>query len=518
MKKSTKSIVIAGASVAVLVGILLALLFLTPQPSDNLTGVTYPTDANGEQYAVDSKGNVIPSVKDENGNIISAGIVTLNDRDVSRLHSVKVENEEISYEYLIEKEEMLTGSTDPNTGLEYTDTFYSYELVENEDIRLGQTALDSMIEDITNLVTTKIIDINGENLEEYGLDNPRIVITATYDDGQECIIKLGDDALGDTGVYIQYNDEKAVYLISNETADTMLYSFDEIISLEVIPLDSDSAVSEFVGVTLSGESYSSNPTIISNEDYSSNAYYMTTEGAELSNENSILIMDNLAGLAALEVLVYQPTQEQLEEYSLLNAVATISVEYSDETYVIKGAKADETNMAYLYSEELDCIYSIEMEKVQWINLSYDELLYEYFFNPVLLYTENFIINAEDKEYNFEVEEELIEDVETGDIVEETYNVELDGETVDTDSFLELFSYITIKTIETLPDETQKEVMLSGTPTLTIEAEFSIEAENDKVEFYNLGEELYLAVVDGVERCIIEQEYINKIIEDTKSLV
>ena len=104
MKKSTRNILIAVCAVVLLVGILL-LVTLVPWGGDSATDITtstYPTDENGEQYATDAMGNKIPSEKDKNGNILSAGIVTLADQGPLNLEKIEVQNDSGSFTVLAE--------------------------------------------------------------------------------------------------------------------------------------------------------------------------------------------------------------------------------------------------------------------------------------------------------------------------------------------------------------------------------------------------------------------------------
>ena len=83
------------------VGVYFLVQNFVPDSSDATTA-TYPTDENGEQYATDLKGNKIDSQKDNNGNILSAGVEELIDHVPADIKSVKVTNEYGSFEITAE--------------------------------------------------------------------------------------------------------------------------------------------------------------------------------------------------------------------------------------------------------------------------------------------------------------------------------------------------------------------------------------------------------------------------------
>ena len=171
MKKTTRNIIIAAAAVAVLVGVFF-LVQLIPSSNSGSTGPTYPTDENGEQYATDAKGNKIPSEKDKDGNILSAGVVELENKGPLKLKQIDVENESGTFSILAETPKT-TGSGDTDaTGTSST----KYTLVGFEDEALFSGQPEAIANDAANMTTTQIIDITGKNPEEYGLDKPLSLI------------------------------------------------------------------------------------------------------------------------------------------------------------------------------------------------------------------------------------------------------------------------------------------------------------------------------------------------------
>ena len=159
MKKSTRNILIAVCAVVILVGILL-LVTLVPWGGDSDTDITtstYPTDENGEQYATDAMGNKIPSEKDKDGNILSAGIVTLADQGPLNLEKVEVQNGSGSFTVLAETQ--TTQATNAQGEEEEQTGTTVYTLVGFEDQQLLSGQPEAIANDASNMKTTRIIDI-----------------------------------------------------------------------------------------------------------------------------------------------------------------------------------------------------------------------------------------------------------------------------------------------------------------------------------------------------------------------
>ncbi|MBP3544502.1 MAG: DUF4340 domain-containing protein, partial [Lachnospiraceae bacterium] len=63
--------------------------------------------------------------------------------------------------------------------------------VNNEGFNVTQSAMNNLTAAFTGLSTTHTVEENTENLAEYGLDNPRFVLTGKNTDGKEAVIYVG---------------------------------------------------------------------------------------------------------------------------------------------------------------------------------------------------------------------------------------------------------------------------------------------------------------------------------------
>lgn len=510
MKKSTRNILIAVIGVVVLVGVLLAVIFLLPSGSsenNDVTTVTYPTDENGEQYAVDSKGNKIPSIKDNNGNIISAGVETLCEQGPLQLTEINVENEGGTFK-IIADTKTVKATGDDGEEVEKTEaTVYTLVGFEDWDLQSGQPA--AIANDISNLETTKIIDINGENPAEFGLDKPRATVTAKFKDGTENKVIVGNDAPSDLGVYIMYGDKKTIYLVDNDSVDSFFFSPIDLISKEITPSSTDEESAEIVSMTLTGAQYPEKIVIVPNDDETNDAYYkMTSPYEEPVNVTAgSNITGAIKGLTADSVVALNPSDSQLAKYGLDKPAATAVTEFSDVKYTMSASPAED-GAYYLYSKDKNIIYTVPAGKVTWAGYTYDDLKYEYILKPNTDYLSKLTITADGKTYSFDISKEEKTDDEGN--VTKTLKVKNGDKEIKTEYFNTFYDNLTFNERKA----SASGYSASGKPVLTVEFAYNNGKAPDRVEYYSVGDRKLLAVVNGRADGIVYETYTNKIISDT----
>lgn len=505
MKKTTRNIIIAAAVVAVLVGVFF-LVQLIPSSDSGSTGATYPTDENGEQYATDAKGNKIPSEKDKDGNIISAGVVELENKGPLKLKKIDVENKSGTFTILAETP--TTKSSSDTDATETSSTKYTLVGFEKEALLSGQP--EAVANDASNMTTTQIIDITGKNPEEYGLDKPRAVVTATFDDGSKSTYKVGNAAPADLGSYLQFGDDKAIYLVANDSVDSFLFSPLDLISKEITAAAQDEDNSEIKTLTLTGANFPDKIVMVPNDDETNDATYKMTAPKEqpVNETNGSSVTGAIRGLSADKVVAVNPSDKQLKTYGLDKPAAALEAVYPDETIRLTASKEDGDGNVYLMVSGKDTVYQIAASKVPWATTDYDSLVYEYVSRPKLDFISSVDLSASGKNYTFKVTKEEKKDETTGSTTTE-YGVTC-GKTKVKSSYFETF-FDNLTNVQR--DSSAGKLTASGKPLLTITYHYNNGKSEDTLKFYDAGNRKILVEVNGSADCVIYETYTNKIISD-----
>ncbi len=513
--KNKKPIIILVAvilAVAALVGIYFAVQKLVPDATTDNTSPTYPTDANGEQYATDLKGNKIDSEKDQNGNILVAGIEELITYVPADVKYVKVENEYGSFELLSETPTELTtdaeGNQDTTTGVTV------YTLVGCEDAPLASGQPDAVANDAAAVTTSNIVDITGANPEEYGLTKPRATATVEFNDGVKRVITVGNAAPDDVGVYIKVDGDEAIYLVTTDAVDAFLYKKMALLDTTITEAYSGDGDATPTKVTISGSNFPKELTFVPNTDETvSAAYYQMTSPtkwfANITNGSAVL--ESLRSVTAEEVLAYKPDTATLKEYGIdtSNPYAEINATFDDTTIHLYASQptSDETAMVNVYNPDNKMIYSIGSTKVAWVTTSYEDMLFEYIIKPDLSTIDTIEITANSKSYKFDVNTETTVDEEENQTT--TTTIKSGNKALDTSKFDIFFQNLESATVNSF-----KSGSASGTPALTVKITYTSDKAADTFTFYKGDTGKYNFSVDGKNIMgDVFATYVDKIIED-----
>lgn len=511
-KKPIIILVTVVLAVAILLGIYFAVQQLVPDSVEDNTSPTYPTDANGEQYATDLKGNKIDSEKDHKGNILVAGIEELISYVPADIKSVKVENEYGSFEILSEtpteiatdaegKEEVLTDAT-------------IYTLVGYEDAPIETGKPDAVANDAAAIKTTNIVDITGANPEEYGLTKPRATATVEFNDGVKRVITVGNNAPDDVGAYIQVDGDKAIYLVAVEDVDSFLYKLTAMFDVTITDTFSSEGDANPTEVKISGSNFPQELVFVPNTDKTvSAAYYQMTSPtkwfANVSNASNVL--GSLRSVRAEEALAYKPDTATLNKYGidLNNPYAEINAVFSDTTVHLYASKPsdDETAMVNVYNPNSKILYSIGSPKVAWVTTSYEDMVFEHIIKSDLGSIDTIEITANSKSYTFDVNTETKVDAEGNETT--TTTVKSGNKTLDTSKFDVFFQNLESATVNSV-----KTGSVSGTPTLTVKVTYNGDKTADTFTFYKGDVNKYNFSVDGTNIMgDVFATYVDRIIED-----
>ena len=514
--KNKKPIIILVAvilAVAVLVGIYFAVQKLVPDSTEDNTTPTYPTDANGEQYATDLKGNKIESVKDANGNILIAGVEELINYVPADIKSIKVENEYGNFEILSETPTEVSTNAE---GKEETLTLPTiYTVVGFEDAAIANGKPDDVANDVAAVTTSNIVDITGAKPEDYGLTNPRAIATVEFKDGVKRTITVGNAAPDNVGVYILVDGDKAIYLVATDAVDAFLYKTTTFLDPTITTAYSGEGNVNPSKVTISGSNFPNALTFVPNTDETvSGAYYKMTSPTEwfANVTNGSAVLDSLRSISAEEVLAYKPNAETLNKYGIdtANPFAEINATFDDTTIHLYASKPTdgEASMVNVYNPESKMIYSIATNRVAWVTTSYEDMLFEYIIKSDLGSIATIEITANNKPYTFNVATETNTDSEGNET--STTVVKSGNKTLDTGKFDIFFQNLESASVNSI-----KSGNVSGTPALTVKITYSNGKTADTFTFYKGDANKYNFSVNG--KTIMGDvfaTYVDRIIEDT----
>lgn len=121
---------------------------------------------------------------------------------------------------------------------------------DDPEFPLDQNCITGILNIITGLKPQQTIT-GGDALEDYGLDEPSMTLTAAGTDGKELTLALGNQVSGDSGSYYLLidGDESTVYVVSGTLASRLSSGIYDMMELPQTPVIQESS---FRSITVQG--------------------------------------------------------------------------------------------------------------------------------------------------------------------------------------------------------------------------------------------------------------------------
>ena len=207
------------------------------------------------------------------------------------------------------------------------DTDWSY--AGDSDFPVNQSYPQAMLDALTEVSASLAID-NPSDLEEYGLENPGLTITATDSDGTVTSFSLGDQNEVTSEYYLSCSaDEGQIYLVDDTLAGAFSYDLYDLVEMEELP--------DFGTVTsLSIQQPDGDLTLEYHEDSSGMSYnpdefhWFLTQGENLTavdTGKAQSLASAVTGLSWQLCSDYKADDEELAEYGLDDSALTVQLTY-----------------------------------------------------------------------------------------------------------------------------------------------------------------------------------------------
>ena len=212
---------------------------------------------------------------------------------------------------------------------------------DDPDFPLDQDYILKILDTITGLHPQQTIT-GGDALEDYGLAEPAMTLTATAESGDILTLNLGNQVTGGSGSYYLYitGDETTIYVVSNTLASQLELGIYDMMQMPELP---SIAEEDFNSITVQG---AADTTLTAYVDRSSSAASSAGSSAEdetaavtwrssganvTDNSDVRSLISTLSSLPLSRCEDYNPVDEAVTICGLDAPAATVTAEYLDGT-------------------------------------------------------------------------------------------------------------------------------------------------------------------------------------------
>ena len=232
----------------------------------------------------------------------------------------------------------------------YKSKTYTWVLDGDDDFSVDQEKLAYMANCITNLPASRVLEEGEISLEDAGLDEPQLDVTADYGD-YSYTYHLGDYNSFSQLYYFNVDNDSNVYMIPSGMLSYFSYTKLDLLSQDEIPTLSASTVKSYTLTKPDGEvvTYDSE----TNRGYLSSVYIASTEAYKPDDETLTyyLLDDTNASLLTIPYTVTTTVQD--DDSSV--AAASVSKDYTL-TIRIGGLCDDDDSKRYVMINDSPVVY------------------------------------------------------------------------------------------------------------------------------------------------------------------
>lgn len=211
--------------------------------------------------------------------------------------------------------------------------------VNNEGFNVTQSAMNNLTAAFTGLSTTHTVEENTENLAEYGLDNPRFVLTGKNTDGKEAVIYVGMQNAVTSEYYIYTEAVPGVHTVAAVSINYFARNLMDFAEIPDYPYVTEGNFVSFA--TVNGEERMKAEILTESAyDMSGIMTWYVTEPFEHEYVAHTTTLDKVMAAAAElsynRAEAYNPSEAELEKMGLANPEKELAFqykEYSDGTTV-----------------------------------------------------------------------------------------------------------------------------------------------------------------------------------------
>ncbi len=359
--------------------------------------------------------------------------------------------------------------------------------------------------------------------KDCGLDKPVITVEVEGKEGKEFSFYFGDTVPGDNGYYLKTSFADGIYLVETDHYTRFSYEKTDYIQTNLMNAwmsegendiyfdDSTQTIIRYDNIKISGAGLKKDIELIyDTESKSAQVYLMKSPAHTYADSDKIntLLKPFNDGFVAADAYVFNPTQNDLEEYGLADPFRVVEYEIRGEKVTIKVGKGPDFDEGYysLLFNDNDVIYKYTASQSEFLSWTDKDLRAELLFLRDISDVETLTYKLQgQEEYVYEID--VFED-EKGD-ANPVYTVTRNSKKLDDESFRNLYGEICLVKADDYMEDISS---LTGTPYITLTYEYNEGSDDEVITFQKYNDRYYRFSINGIGDELIDYQTVDSIVE------
>lgn len=432
--------------------------------------------------------NSVPEKEMESSSAVQAD-VSLFQKNQDELVSVKVSN--------------------PSGGFAVNFTEDSIQIANVDDsIPLKQSSLESLRSALLSVSAVQEIE-QVSALSDFGLEQPRASVNASYSDGSMFGFEIGADAPAGDHVYCKTDDGK-IYVFAQQKVANFLNGLVDFVDTTVTapPQTDGEQPVQVKQATFTGSAYPQPLTMRRKTEDAMllESYYIDSPGHSSVDSDKEQYIANLIHLQADKVAAVHPTKDQMDSFGLSKPIASVQFSYDEsgkeQTCVLNVGKSAD-NAVYLMRDDRPVVYQMAADSVPWLAMDYGDFVSRRAPMPSILDVAAVTVSTPEQTAVFELSGE-----------DDDFAVVCDDKDLDADKFKSYYQTL----IGVSADEYTQTVPDSQTPIFTIKYTYRDSTKPmDTVQFFDGPTRRVFMQVNGGDRFLLKEKQFELLLKNTESM-
>lgn len=510
LTKTTRSVIIA-AGVLLVLGVVMMILMLT-KPADT-------EDAGSETSE---------TVSEE-----ESGSIDVTDKEPENVLSLTVSNE--TGEYTFKRQERIVSTTDEDGNVS-SETEYYWTSEEMKGLSPNDSTVTAFVRTMAGLSTKESVEENAEDLEKYGLENPKAEVSVSFDDGSSAKFCFGIQNPAQTNyVYFRSADSRDVHHVSYYSCGSAFYDIRDFVNLTLTESYDSNSAQELDYLVVERKDLEEPVEIrymfdIAEQSEDEDAIITTFNShrfvspitAEVDSTKGQTVCYGVYGLTMQTCAYLEKTEENLAATGLDDPFVTVKFKYGgneriltlgDQIISVTETEGDTPALTsvtgyYAAIDSAEGIYTISTSAAPWYSFTVQNIMSRRPVSPYIYTVDDIEITTPDGSFTFDVQGNA-----------DSHTFLCNGTEVDDMKFRELYQFLITSIGEELYFEETSEA-----PIVTVRFKYRDEytevygTDEDVLEFYESGDRKSIIRVNGTVLFKVRQVYTDRLIANVQAVI
>ncbi len=359
-----------------------------------------------------------------------------------------------------------------------------------------ESLLRSFLYTLTSITAQHVIDGEGQDLAEYGLENPWYIIRTMYADGSEIDLYLGNQTPVDNNWYIMASNSGNIYVIGNYVQSLLSRSEIDFRAITLFPTYEEDDIYENINwvrlTTADGAVIEMQRDFDYSVEYNVGmADYAVSQPTQASGNDTVIKEKVMDAVATVSVYTIEKdlTEDELEEYGFDQPARLEMTDISGNSInILIGNQCVNADYTYIMIDGTMTLLTCPSTAFTWLQVNYVDLMIRtvWYYAIEDVQSVDYLINGQ----SYRVEMEHYTYINTNDVETDGINATLNGEAFSEVNCRRL--YIRTLYFRVVSDLAQ---VPQGDPDVDITINF-LDGSSHNLQLVRVNDRQYAAFVDG----------------------